>query len=303
MTELISNILIIGYGSQAKAWYANLKDSGRCVDICIRNGGNSQNELDSLHIKYKNFKEDLSDYDTIIVLTPDHTHKQVLQKIKTTRIKTRIIFAHGLSNSTNHFNADFPNFEFILLAPKSIAKEVRNRYLNKKPLGAAYSCNEENEKEILKLAIDLGINKGPFKSSFDEETKADLFSEQSLLCSLIPFGILETYNTLVENGIDSNIAYLESFEEAKLIMDTLYEIGPENFFNMISPAALIGANKSRKLIFSDELLGTIEKLKNEIWSGKFQAMLNDESINDNRLDILNAWKSSSIIETHSKMRN
>ena len=44
-------------------------------------------------------------------------------------------------------------------------------------------------------------------ASIEEEAKADLFSEQSLLCSVLPYAGLSCYNKLREKGVSKEMAY------------------------------------------------------------------------------------------------
>jgi ketol-acid reductoisomerase len=106
-----------------------------------------------------------------------------------------------------------------------------------------------------------------FQSHFDEECLADLFSEQSLLCSLIPYGSLKSYNLLRKNGVSSEVAFMECFLELKSITHAFVTLGPQAFFNLISPNALIGSQKGRELLlgesFDKGLLQILVDIKNK----------------------------------------
>src|SRR5690606_1654851 len=129
-----------------------------------------------------------------------------------------ILYAHGYSMTKHHFENHFSHLKHILFAPKSIGSELRRQYQLKGKLGAVYSVEllkadtadtVETEIWLLKLAQALGINLGPFKTTFKNEMEADLYSEQGLLCSLIPYAANEMFNHLTEAGIEPELAYFE----------------------------------------------------------------------------------------------
>ena len=132
---------IIGYGNQAKAWADNLYDSGYKVEITLRSGSKTiedvprKFEITSLEEVGTNRSK------TFAVLTPDHTHAEIIEKIsaQNNEIKHTFIFAHGLSDYQNQFSKKY-HHNFILIAPKAIGVELRKEYKDKGLLGGVYSC-------------------------------------------------------------------------------------------------------------------------------------------------------------------
>jgi ketol-acid reductoisomerase len=57
---------------------------------------------------------------------------------------------------------------------------------------------------------------------------------------------------------------MECFLELKSISQAIVTMGPEAFFNLISPNALIGAVKGRDLLLGKEFDASLEKLMKEI---------------------------------------
>lgn len=57
---------------------------------------------------------------------------------------------------------------------------------------------------------------------------------------------------------------MECFLELKSISQAIVTLGPEAFFNLISPNALIGAQKGRELLLGKEFDASLEKLITEI---------------------------------------
>src|SRR5690606_27179225 len=143
------------------------------------------------------------------LLTPDHTHHEFLQTHAPLFQEGAVmLYAHGYSLQKNQFHELHPRLRHVLFAPKSIGTELRNQYLQKGKLGAVYSLEHFTgdkgafEKELQTLARALGITMGPFKTTFKNETQADLYSEQGLLCSLIPYAAKEMFETMIADGIE-----------------------------------------------------------------------------------------------------
>ena len=265
----IHDILIIGFGSQAKSWALNLRDSGREVTIGLRSNSQSHALVSTLGFNSLNYDtQKLANYNFIVILTPDDTHKEILTSLnfKDEMFKQSFIYAHGHSVTYDRIGEALSQHQHLLLAPKAIASELRFAYETKSPLTAVVNCEDS---ALLKLAKDLGISVGPVISSFEEETICDLFSEQSLLCSVIPHAAKLSFEILIEHGHDPKIAYIECWHEVKLIADAMIKFGPSAFHGLISPNAFMGGEKAKSLIFDSNYRLKLKKLYDEIKSGQF----------------------------------
>lgn len=267
-------ILIIGFGSQAKSWALNLRDSNRKIKIGLRTDSKSINIAKDLGFDVIDIQsERLSHYEFIIILTPDDTHKDILTSLKFSHknTKQKFIYAHGYSVIYDQLEKLLPDHEHLLLAPKAIASELRFSYEIKAPLTAVMNkgLSSELKGPLIKLAQDLGISVGPIESSFEEETICDLFSEQSLLCSVIPQAARLSFETLVQKGHSPEIAYIECWHEVKLIADAMIKHGPSSLLELISPNAFMGGEKAKSLIFDDSYQEKLNKIYKEIENGTF----------------------------------
>ena len=261
-----SPLTIIGFGSQAKAWALNLKDSKQDISIALKKESPSR----ALAIKMGFTVIDLEtaalkDSDTLVMLIPDDQHLTFLEKnISFIKPGAHLIYAHGFSLSKFDLTKKYSGLVHSLLAPKAIASEVRYQYEIHGKIGAAYFApNEKAEQELKAISKNAGFT-ALYKSHFDEETKADLFSEQSFLCSILPYVALKSFNTLRKNGISQEVAFMECFLELKSISQAIVNLGPEAFFNLISPNALIGGIKGRDLLLGREFDAAMEKLIQDI---------------------------------------
>ena len=144
MSQLNSPILIIGFGSQAKSWALNLRDSGFDVHIILRKKSSSTKLVEKLGFKTLFFGEsNLKSYSVFLMLTPDHTHELILKTYREDfPVQSNFIYAHGFSVCQGSLEEAFPEFNHLLLAPKAIASEVRFQYETQGKLGAAFSLEK-----------------------------------------------------------------------------------------------------------------------------------------------------------------
>ncbi len=261
-------IALIGFGSQGKAWALNLRDSGYSVTVYLREGSSSKNSVCQLGFCEKQLSLDQKISEkTILLLIPDHELLNFLNTYHPCMKKNaHMIYAHGFGVSFLNLDKLFPQFTHSLLAPKAIASEVRFFFETKQPLFGVYApgnipghSTDAMTKELLSLGKGIGLSVLE-KVRFEEETKADLFSEQSLLCSLIPQGSLITFEYLVKKGIPAPLAFMECFLELKTISKAFVDLGPKEFFQLISPNAFFGGMNASELFFDEQFLKKLDLL-------------------------------------------
>jgi len=83
---------------------------------------------------------------------------------------------------------------------------------------------------------------GMVETTFEEETESDLFGEQAVLCGGVTQLIQQGFETLVENGVQPEVAYWECLHELKLIVDLIWEGGIERMHYSISDTAEYGSH-------------------------------------------------------------
>jgi ketol-acid reductoisomerase len=306
---ITKKLAIIGFGSQGKAWALNLRDSGWKISILCRTKGSSFKTAVSLGFDCHLLSDtQISNHTQFALLIPDHKHLEFLNNYSLPK-NSLAIYAHGQSLAMEQLSNKFDQYKHVLLAPKAIASEVRFQYETNGKLGAVYSveaCEGDNQFErnfIIALAKDLGINVGPYEVKVLEETNADLFSEQAILCSLIPFGAMEAYKKLREKGIPRELAYMECWVETYLIAKSMTSLGPEQFFNKISPAALRGSVKAREIFFDENYKNKIDKLWNEIENGEFYSEAQNTDTEELRQNLINEIKKEEFYLTDNELRS
>lgn len=301
---MMKEIAIIGFGNQAKAWCLNLKDSGWNVSVGLRESSQSIAQVKKLGFEFFDFTQE-NNHTKFAVLTPDDTHYEVVKSIYKYNKEANFIYAHGFSLMYSPIAQEFNSASHLLLAPKAIASELRFQYETGGKSGALYSLEVSKSEDIkswfFELASDLGI-KSFHQASISDETKADLFSEQSLLCSVIPYAALYSFKQLTDAGISQEAAYFECWHEVKLIADSLIKFGPDKFFELISPNALVGSEIGRSAIFTDQYFIALNNIYNHINSGEFEKQLMNVDKEKLRQDVLTFWQKESLTSVHKKMK-
>lgn len=296
-------ITIVGFGSQAKAWALNFKDSNAKINIALKSSSKNHQLAQSLGFATIDLEsEDLKKSDTLILLIPDDQHFEFFKTYhQNISPETLIIYAHGFSLAKYKLDQIYSSFRHALLAPKAIASEVRFQFETKGKIGAAfYAPDSETKNQLENIAKLVGFN-ALYNSNYDEETKADLFSEQSLLCSILPYVSLEAFKVLRKNGISKEVAFMECFLELGSISKAIVSLGPEAFFNMISPNALIGAYKGKNLLVDDSFKKKLESLFEDINSEKFytEAEIDVETL---RKKMMKEWDAEELTHVYKELK-
>ena len=297
-------IVLVGFGSQAKAWALNLRDSK--VNFKIALTPSSPSILKARAMGFETIElesQELENFSTFLILIPDDKHLSFFEKnFPYIKANSQFVYAHGFSLSKDRLHEKYPQFHHSLLAPKSIASDVRFQYETKGKIGAAYYASKpENELVLKNLASQLGFT-ALYKSHFDEECMADLFSEQSLLCSIIPYASLMSYNLLRKNGVSAEVAFMECFLELKSITHAFVTLGPQAFFNLISPNALIGSQKGRKILLGDSFNKDLEQILIDIKNKQFYKEVEIDA-NLLRQKVLKEWDQEELSQTFIKLKN
>lgn len=302
-------LTIIGFGNQAKAWSLNLKDSGFPVRVALKPKSPSivvakQLGFSVVEIGTADFYSDMA----FALLTPDMSHDEFMREHGAHFKKgASMLYAHGFSLMKHEFHKLYPDVQHVLYAPKSIGSELRRQYELKGKLGAVYSLEHfqghsaEFKTWLFELAKNMGINMGPYATSFERETQADLYSEQGLLCSLIPYTAGEMFRHLVEVGVEPELAYFECWHELKLIVNAMVDKGPEGFFDLISPNALLGAEKGYQKLFTREFHQNLRSLLTEIQDGTFNQEIDRANVDETRRIIRERWQKAPLTKTFEKI--
>jgi ketol-acid reductoisomerase len=282
-----SEITLIGYGNQGKAWAANLRDSGWTVRVSGRSDGHGMKAARNDGFALVEPSSLNSIAGLIAILLPDESiasfFGKYLSEPKGAAGDGRsFLFAHG-------FCVAFGKLPFakkddvILVAPKGIGTKLRENYVNGGGvlgvLGVEQDASGRAWQQADLVAHGLGLDRvGTIRSSFMEETKVDLLSEQAVLCGAVPKLVESSVDFLVKKGIHPRIATYECLNELKLIVDMMVDHGIHGMYQKISTAAKFGGLQAADQILPDaELQPRLEILWKNIENGSFAEKLSAES--------------------------
>jgi len=268
-------IAVIGYGSQGNAQAKNMRDSGLNVILGLRPGGNSWKKAKADGFNVYPISEAAEKGNVIHMLIPDLAQPAVYQEqIARHMTKGKALgFSHG-------FNIHFkqivppPNVDVVMVAPKSPGFKVRENYLagfGVPALIAVYQNPSGQAKETaLAMAKSLGCTRaGVLETTFKGETESDLIGEQTVLVGGLIELIKNGFEVLVEAGYQPELAYFEACNEAKLIMDLIYQRGFVGMLKAVSDTAKYGGLTVGPKIIDNHVKENMRKAVKDVQSGKF----------------------------------
>ena len=279
-------IAIFGFGSQGHAHALNLKDSGvKDVAVALREGSSSQKKAEEQGLKVMALSDAAEWADVLMVLTPDELQSQIYKNHIEQRMRegTSLAFAHGLNIHFNLINAR-KDLDVFMIAPKGPGHLVRSEYQKGGGVPCLMAIHQDSSGKARDLALSYanaigGGKAGVIETNFKEECETDLFGEQSVLCGGLVELIKNGYETLVEAGYSSEMAYFECVHEVKLIVDLIYEGGIANMNYSISNTAEYGEYVSGKKIIDNKTKERMKEILKDIQSGNFAKQWMDECKN------------------------
>jgi ketol-acid reductoisomerase len=268
-------LAIIGYGIQGEAQAKNLKDSGLNVMVGLRQEGQSWSKAEKDGFEVYPISEATKKGDIIFILIPDMVQPEVYRESiapHLTEGKT-LDFAHGFNI---HFKQIVPpkNVDVIMVAPKSPGARLRETYregFGVPALIAIYQNYSGHAKETaLAISKGLGCTKaGVLETTFKDETESDLIGEQTVLVGGLIELIKNGFEVLVETGYPPELAYFEACNEAKLIMDLIYQKGITGMLKAVSDTAKYGGLTVGPKIIDEHVKENMKRAVENVKNGKF----------------------------------
>jgi ketol-acid reductoisomerase len=268
-------IAVIGYGSQGHAQAQNMRDSGLDVIVGLRPEGQSWKKAKEDGFKVYMIAEAAERGDVILMLTPDMVQPEVYEESIEAHLaegKT-LDFAHGFNI---HFKQIVPprNIDVVMVAPKSPGVRLRETYLNGFGVPALFAAHQNYtgraKETALAITKALGCARaGVLETTFKDETESDLLGEQAVLVGGLIELIRNGFEVLVENGYPPELAYFEACNEAKLIMDLIYEKGFIGMLKAVSDTAKYGGLAVGPKVIDEHVKENMRKALKNIQSRKF----------------------------------
>lgn len=268
-------VAVMGFGSQGHAHSLNLHESGVDVTVGLREGSKSREKAEAAGLKVATVEEAAKWADVIMILLPDTRQPKVYKDSIEPHLEAgnTLMFAHGF-NIRYETIVPPADVDVSMIAPKSPGHLVRETYQSGAGTPALLAVHQDAsgqaEAQALSYASAIGCARaGVLKTTFSEETETDLFGEQAVLCGGVSELVKAGFETLVKNGYQPEIAYFECLHELKLIVDLFYRGGLNYMRYSVSNTAEYGDYHAGQQLITEETLGTMQKLLDEIKDGTF----------------------------------
>ena len=268
-------VAILGYGNQGRAQALNLKDSGVAVTVALPPESASRQRAQADGFDVMTAAEAAAAADLVVMLAADEDHGRIYAEEVAPHLRqgAALSFAHGLSIRFG-LVVPRPDLDVFLVAPKGPGTALRRDFEQGSGLISLFALAQDasGSAEALALSYAAAIGSGRvgiLKTSFAEESEADLFNEQAVLWGAIPELIQAGFETLVEAGYAPEIAYFECLTEVKLIADLIYERGIAGMREAISNTAEFGALKGGSRIVTADTRTEMRRILREVRSGAF----------------------------------
>ncbi len=281
-------VAVIGYGIQGRAQALNMKDSGVEVVVGLRKGGSSWERAEDDSFDPLTVSQAAEQGDVIHMLVPDMQQPQ-LYKTEISKYLARgktLGFSHGFNI---HFKQIIPppNVDVVMVAPKSPGARLRETYLEKFGVPALVAVAQDATGHAMNTALSmckaLGCTKaGVLETNFKEETESDLIGEQTVLVGGLMELIKNGFEVLVEAGYQPELAFFEACNEAKLIMDLIYQRGLVGMLRGVSDTAKYGGITVGPKVIDDHVKENMRKVVKLVQSGDFAR----EWVNASQKDVL-----------------
>lgn len=274
-TLLDKTMAVIGYGSQGSAQAKNMKDFGLHVIMGLRPNGASWKKAKAEDFTVYSVSDAAERGDVIMMMIPDLVQLEVYEKSILPHMKEGkvLCFAHGFNI---HFRQIIPPpyVDVVMVAPKAPGAMVRESFEKGWGVPALFAVHQDvsgKAKEIaLAIAKAIGCTRvGVLETTFKEETESDLIGEQTVLVGGLMELIKRGFEVLVEAGYQPELAYFEVCNEAKLIMDLVYERGMTGMLEAVSDTAKYGGLAVGPKIIDDRVKENMKKAVKDVQSGEF----------------------------------
>jgi len=274
-------VAILGYGNQGRAQALNLKDSGIDVVVGLRGGSGSRIEVEAAGIEIALIADAVRSADVVMMLAPDEIHAALYAEIEPNLHEGAALgFSHGLSVRFG-FIEPRADLDVFLLAPKGPGTALRSLYQAGRGMLAAWAVAQDATGNARGIALAYGRaigsgRAGLIATTFSEEAEADLFNEQAVVWGAVPELLIAGFETLVDNGVSPELAYLECVGELKLLADLVEARGIAGMREVISNTAELGALLGGKRIVDASVRERMKEVLSEVRAGRFAEELRRE---------------------------
>jgi ketol-acid reductoisomerase len=266
---------IIGYGAQGQAHALNLRDSGIPVIIGLLPKSRSRVLARQEGLRLTTTAAAVRRADVIFLALPDTKMAGIYRTEIAPHLRPgqTLLFAHGFAI---HYRTIVPpnDVNVVMVAPKGLGPMVRTQFVEGKGVPCVIAIQQDASGRARQLAFAYakaigGTRAGVIETTFREETEADLFAEQAVLCGGMSALVEAGFETLVEAGYQPEMAYFECLHELKFIVDLMHRSGISGMRARISETAKWGDLSVGPMIIDGSVKLRMKKALLKIRRGKF----------------------------------
>lgn len=266
---------IIGYGAQGRAHALNLRDSGIRVVVGLLPKSRSRVTARRDGVRLTSTAAAVRRADLIFLALPDTKMADIYRADVAPNLRSgqALLFAHGFAI---HYRTIVPpnDVDVIMVAPKGLGPMVRTQFVAGKGVPCVIAIQQDASGYARQLALAYakaigGTRAGVIETSFREETEADLFAEQAVLCGGMSGLVQAGFEILVEAGYQPEMAYFECLHELKFIVDLMHREGIRGMRARISETAKWGDISVGPKIVDARVKARMKTVLKDIQRGEF----------------------------------
>lgn len=266
---------VIGYGAQGRAHALNLRDNGIPIVIGLPPKSRSRLRARRDGLRLTTSAAAVRRADILFLALPDTKMAEIYEREIAPHLRRgqTLLFAHGFAI---HYRTIVPpnDIDVVMVAPKGLGPMVRSQFEAGKGVPCVIAIAQDASGHARQLALAYakaigGTRAGVIETTFEEETEADLFAEQAILCGGMSALVEAGFETLVEAGYQPEVAYFECLHELKFIVDLMHRTGISGMRARISETAKWGDVSVGPQIIDQTVKQHMRETLLKIQTGKF----------------------------------
>ncbi len=285
---------ILGFGNQGAAHAVCLRASGWDIVVGARPGPGAE-AARRAGFPVHALEEAAALGEFVALLLPD----EVLLEIFPSRLAPALpagstaVFAHGFA--LRHGRFEWPaGVDVVLVSPTAPGAVLEAEFRAGRGVPAYVGVARDASGQALDRARAYATALGSARArllpvAIEDEVVADLFGEQVVLVGGLLELVTAAVETLVDDGLPPELAYLECAHQVRYLAELLQTRGAAGFLEGVSATARFGALTRGPRVIGPEARAALADVLRDIRSGRFaREFLADHRAGGERLERLTA---------------